>query len=308
MKTIFARVLLLLLFACPGFGEGIVVLLNGTGSAGKSSIGRELARTLDNAVFLSEELLVFNAYSHLLRQRHMQPPHELKDIDDLMEYRRTLPAEQEAALRRDFRQSGDDLIRRDMRRLIQLYGGEGKDIVIDNSMWTPEQLDEWREATQDYPTMNVVVYCSLNVLLEHIQKRNLSPLEYEHRDVAMPLEMFFSIYRPVEDHEIDQLERESVKQTLARALAYKRERDPNWEKDDSELIQDYLQRLELDRNETVKIAPFFDYDVVVNTGTQSPAECAAVIKRMLLLRHAALDRRAFRAEKRRVAVPSCGNR
>lgn len=262
------------------------MLLNGTGSAGKSSIGRELDQTLENAVFLSEEVLVFNAYTHLLQQHQLQPPTPLKDIGDLMDYRRTLPAEQEAALRRDFRQYGDDLIRQDLRRLVQLYMGQDKDIVIDNSMWTAEQIEEWQDATRGFPTLNVVVYCSLKVLLEHIQTRNLSPLTYEHRDVVLPLEMYFSIYRRVEEGAVDHLDRVSVEWDLERALAYKRQRDPNWENDDAGLIEDYLARLELHENESVKIAPFFAYDLCVNTGTQSPPECAAVIKLLLHLRHA----------------------
>lgn len=212
------------------------MLLNGTGSARKSSIGRELDRTLENSVFLSEELLVFDVYRDLLEQHHLQSPKPLKDIGELMEYRRTLRAEQEAALRRDFRQSGDHLIKGDMQCLIQ---------------------------------------------------RNLSPLTYEHRDVALPLEMYFSMCHRVEDAEIDCLDRATVERDLGRALAYKRQRDPNWENDDSSLIQDYLARLGLDENETVKIAPFFAYDPCVNTCTQRPSECAAVIK---LLRHAKAPR------------------
>jgi chloramphenicol 3-O-phosphotransferase len=290
VRTFFHWVLLALFWASPASAEGIIVLLNGTGSAGKSSIGRELDRTLENSVFLSEELLVFDVYCHLLEQHHLQSPKPLKDIGELMDYRRTLPAEQEAALRREFRQIGDDLIKDDMHRLIQLYLSRDKDIVIDNSMWTAQQIEEWHEAIRGCPTLNVVVYCSLQVLLEHIQTRNLSPLTYEHRDVVLPLEMYFSIYHRVEEAEIDCLERGTVERDLARALAYKRQRDPNWENDDSSLIQDYLARLGLDENKTVKIAPFFAYDLCVNTGTQSTPECAAVIKQALKLRHADASR------------------
>ena len=261
---------------------GIVVLLNGTGSAGKSSIGRVLENTLDNAVFLNEEQLVFNAYRHLLERHHLNSPRPLHGIADLVRYRQTLPAATEATLKREFQREGEEWIQRDTHRLLVQSMQQGHPfVIVDNSLWKPELVERWRQETQGYQSFHVVVYCSLAKVLEHIQERNLSPQTYEHRTVDLPLEMYFSMYPPAQvGPPIDRLFRDHVELDLRNTFAYKRKicGQPTSEK----VIQKYLHQSHLDVRDQVDIAPFFEHDMVVNTGTATPQQCAEQIRARLL--------------------------
>ena len=109
-------IFLLWLLCAPALGRDlppVLLLLNGTGSAGKSSIGKALVKSLAHATFVSEEKLVFNAYLDILKQRGLTPPRPLRDLAELMAYRATLPAALEASLRGEFRRRGQAYIWQD---------------------------------------------------------------------------------------------------------------------------------------------------------------------------------------------------
>ena len=71
-------------FAANGMTR-TVILLNGTGSAGKSSIGRELEQTMDNAVFVSEELLQHNVFSTILTKHGFSSQADFKQDIEFIE-------------------------------------------------------------------------------------------------------------------------------------------------------------------------------------------------------------------------------
>ena len=281
MKKTLVLLLLLVLCALAHAKKppGVLLLLDGTGSAGKSSIGRELQSSLKQAVFLNEEMLVFNAYNDLLRKHKLQPPKPLHNIGEMIRYRQTLPGAAQAVLKQEFKLTSDAYIQRDTRRLIRQSMGQGHPIIIlDNTLWKPELVQKWHEETRGYNTLHVLVYCPLNNLLEHIQKRNRAPQSYEHRDLSLPLEMYFSMYTPA-PRGIDTLERSKVKRDLRACFAYQKTLTGRTPPDS--LQQTYLHRFHLDVQGKVQIAPFFAYDLVVNTGTSSPRACAAQIQSRL---------------------------
>ncbi|ODT78703.1 hypothetical protein ABS71_01650 [bacterium SCN 62-11] len=279
------RLLFFFVFLCaPALARDlppVLLLLNGTGSAGKSSIGRVLEKSLAHATFLSEEKLVFLAYLDILRQKGLKPPRPLHNLADLMAYRATLPAAMESSLRREFRSRGQAYIQQDTRRGIELAARQGYEfIVLDNTLWKPEHVAEWREQSSRYRAFHVVVYCPLASLLEHVRARNLSPRLYEHRDLEMPLEMYFSMYPPVgEDASrfVDRLERQQLERDLQACSLYQKSLQGR--------ALDCRQYLSLlgERSE-VKIAPFFSYDLMVNTAATSSEACAAEIRAGLLRR------------------------
>jgi chloramphenicol 3-O-phosphotransferase len=257
----------------------VLLLLNGTGSAGKSSIGRALEKSLAHATFVSEEKLVFNAYQDILRQRGLRPARPLHDLPELMSYRATLPAALEASLRSEFRRRGQDFIRGDVRRQVELAARQGYDfILLDDTLWKPEQVERWREQARRYRSFHVVVYCPLGGLLEHVRARNLLPEAYEHRDLALPLEMYFSMYVPsFSSRYVDRLEREQLELDLQACGAYQKTlkaREIDW--------RPYLRVL--GNGSEVRIAPFFAYDMMVNTAVSSSQACAAEIRAELVKR------------------------
>jgi len=285
VKKLLVLLLLLVLCALANAKKppGVLVLLDGTGSAGKSSIGRELESSLHDAVFLNEELLVFNAYNELLSKHKLQPTRPLHNLGELIRYRQSLPAAAEAALKQEFKSTGEAFMKRDTRRLIRQILDQGQHtIILDNTLWQPKLVHEWQEETRGYNTLHVIVYCPLKNLLDHIQSRNLSPESYEHRDVVLPLEMYFSMYRPAGPKTrrvIDTLDRTSLVRDLRKCFAY--QKTLTGQDTPISLLQSYLHRSHLDTQQKVKTAPFFDYDLVVNTGTSSPRACAKEIKIML---------------------------
>lgn len=280
-----SRLLILLCFLCaPALARDlppVLLLLNGTGSAGKSSIGRVLEKSLNHATFLSEEKLVFQAYQDILRQKGLKPPHPLRNLSDLMSYRATLPAAVESSLRREFRQRGQLFIQQDTRRSIELAARQGYEfIVLDNTLWKPEHVSEWNQQSSRYRVFHVVVYCPLSSLLEHVRSRNASPRTYEHRDLEMPLAMYFAMYPPVAEDAaryIDRLERGQLERDLQACSLY--------QKALSGQALDCRHYLDLvGARKEIKIAPFFAYDLMVNTAAHSSDACAAEIRAGLLKR------------------------
>lgn len=264
--------LLLILLTLPVLARDlppVLLLLNGTGSAGKSSIGRTLEKSLRHSTFLSEERLVLAAYSDILREKHLQPARPLHDIPELMSYRAQLPTRIEAGLKRAFRERGQDFIRQETRRQVELAARQGYDfILLDNTLWKPEQVEEWRRQALGYRAFHVVVYCPLSSLLEHVKTRNRSVDRFEHRDLALPLEMYFSMYPATTDpNPIDCLEREQVARDLQECSLYQQSLTGQ-----PANFQNYLQT-----DPSLNIAPFFNYDMSVNTGRSSPEECAQQI-------------------------------
>lgn len=264
--------LLLILLTLPALARDlppVLLLLNGTGSAGKSSIGRTLEKSLRHCTFLSEERLVLAAYSDILREKHLQPARPLHDIPELMSYRAKLPAPIQAGLKKAFRERGQDFIRQETRRQVELAARQGYDfILLDNTLWKPEQVEEWQRQALGYRAFHVVVYCPLGSLLAHVKTRNQSPQRFEHRDLALPLEMYFSMYPATTDpNPIDCLEREQVARDLLECSAYQQSLTGQ-----PANFQNYLQT-----DPSINIAPFFKYDMSVNTGRNSPEECAQQI-------------------------------
>ncbi|MFN8611535.1 MAG: hypothetical protein U0931_28570 [Vulcanimicrobiota bacterium] len=272
--------LLILLLSAPALARDlppVLLLLNGTGSAGKSSIGRALEKSLRHATFLSEERLVFLAYADILKRRKLWPRKPLHDLAELMVYRSHLSRASEANLRQEFRRRGCDFIGQETRRQIELAARQGYEfILLDDTLWKPEQVQVWKQRCLGYRSFHVVVYCPLSDLLEHVKKRNQSIYSYEHRDLALPLEMYFSMYPPSQgSHSIDTLEPARLTRDLEACAAYQRALNGQ------ELpIRQYLQRLPAQ----VQIEPFFAYDLVVNTGQSTTHQCVEQIRRELLRR------------------------
>ncbi len=271
------RLLVVLLLLCaPVWARDtppVLLLLNGTGSAGKSSIGRALEKSLAHATFVSEEKLVFHAYQDILRRRGLHPPRPLQDLPQLMSYRATLPVALEASLRSEFARRGQAFILQDKRRQVELAARQGYDfILLDDTLWKAEQVEHWREESRRYRAFHVVVYCPLSSLLEHVRARNQSPQRYEHRDLALPLEMYFSMYVPaLSGRYVDRLEREQLETDLQACSAYQRSlkgKELSW--------RPYLRVLGEGRE--ARIAPFFAYDMMVNTAVSSSQTCAAEIR------------------------------
>lgn len=252
----------------------VLLLLNGTGSAGKSSIGRALEKDLMHATFLSEERLVFLAYADILRQRHLWPRKPLRDLAELMDFRSHLPAATEANLRREFRRRGCDFIGQETRRQIELAARQGYDfILLDDTLWKPEQVDSWRQRSLGYRSFHVVVYCPLSSLLEHVKRRNQSVYRWEHRDLALPLEMYFSMYVPaLGERYVDLLDRDQVARDLRACAQYQSSL-----KAPEIPVEHYLSGFPAQ----LKVEPFFGYDLVVNTGQHSTQECVDEIRQNL---------------------------
>lgn len=273
-----------------------VILLNGTGSVGKTSIARVLERTLDHAVFLSEEMLVFDAYRELMKQQHLKPSKPLNNLGEFLTYRQSLPVAAAAGLRRSFKEKGEAFMREDARRLLQHFTAEGKDVVIDRAMWEPEDFREWEEDTRGLSVFHVIVYCPLKDLLEHIQARNAGADPAEHRDPILPFEVFFHMYvRQLEPSRepVDVLYRQRTIDELRHAVAYNAAYRSDRKLLPSDgFVEDCLKKVQLDAHERVSIAPFFAYDLMVNTGLMTSAECAARIKAELQLRQAREKKRA----------------
>lgn len=267
---------------------GTLILFNGTGSAGKSSTARELVKALGNsAEFMSEELLNYKVLSSVFIKFGLKP---CENFEKTIEFLNSLPKEDDLnqKMKAYTEEHASELRENEMCRLIGQYIKEGKSVIIDNPMWEKETLEKWQQATVGLPVLHVMVYCSLDKLLEHISARNKSDDKCEERSIIEPFHMYSKIYQPVvksSKRYIDTLERSTVLDIMNKAM----EKAQQSSHDDDhalnkDFIDDFLKTFGLDTVDTLQIAPFCDYDLMVNTGTTTAQKCAEQIIATLSLK------------------------
>lgn len=128
-----------------------IVLLNGVGSAGKSSI----ARALQAAAATPFLHVAMDGFLEML------PPALFGHPDGLVFTRRDTPEGPEIEI-----SGGPVLARamRGMRQAVAALAGQGNDLILDEVLLGPDGLDEYRALLAGHRLMTVGVHCPLDVL------------------------------------------------------------------------------------------------------------------------------------------------
>ena len=125
-----------------------------------------------------------------------------------------------------------------------------------------------------------MVYCSPDKLLEHINARNQLGDESERRSIKLPYDIYSKMFRVLEQPEgfvVDTLDKDAVTKVMNDACEAARQSSKASGVEMKDFSASFLQTFKLNTCQTVKIVPFCDCDLMVNTGTETAAECAQQI-------------------------------
>ncbi len=270
----FVIVLSMLVFSFVAVeAAGTIVFLNGTSSAGKSSIRRVLPGFLEGPTQIVDfDRVAREILYNMVKERGYTPDSNLdlltfiaicpesflnkQDIIDLY------PAAQKKAY---------DLIRR--------FFLDGSNVITETLVSGAYDTRICLEALHDLPVMFTFVYCSPKVLLNHVLDRNQSDDKDEHRgDILEPFILFSEVYKRAEDNDccIDIICKNDIDTLFDRIAESIGTDDQNKEAylRVNTVRNAFKKKFELDVQQEARIAPILEYDCIINTNSLSPQECA----------------------------------
>lgn len=283
---IFCRHLSVILFSFVFFfsqqASPVVILLNGTSSAGKSSIAHELTQQLREAVeIVSFDQVFFDTAVSMVRKRG----YAVENVSCLCELTEKMLLErpddkdlpsQEVIVAEAFLE---------MEKRIRFLAAQGKHVIVDALTESAEDAAMQAGWISGIQVLHVLVYCSPMCLVDHVDKRNSSGCSCDYRTLCQCLTQFFAMYKKsaAEECSIDELNAGELEQVLDKAKEEVRA-DVDATEDEKREFEVNVQKLIhedlcLKECDVLKIVPagFVKADIIFNTGISSPQECAQKI-------------------------------
>lgn len=129
----------------------------------------------------------------------------------------------------------------------------------------------------------VLIYCPLDIAVERVIERNKSGNPLEKRGVNQPVGQFTGIYKlqeTVDEKTVDTIAPQRMLFVLDEAINELKElKVPQKERE--QLRFDFIKQFKLDTLKEITIATKRPWDLVVNTGVNSPADAACMISKYL---------------------------
>lgn len=231
---------------------GTIILLNGTSSAGKSSIVKELQNIYEHSFSVA-------SIDGFIRERSIDWSNDKIDWDDLW---------------------------------IQFYthiksiSDSGKIILIDTVCYEKEY--EKYNAILGSQLIKILVYCPLDIIINHVEKRNNLGDTDEHRSLYQACKQFLSLYSAQnlsENFIIDQIDStrimyvlDKVKEETNKWSQEKKDGDEtDYQKTYTEIYQEFEEKFHLHEVDTINLIQIYSWDFTVTAGTNSSAITAQEI-------------------------------
>ncbi len=276
------KLLLLTLFCGSLYAfsaQATIIFLNGTSSAGKSSITRELQSILGRSFVVVStdtflmDALVEEAYSRGLLKRSDPKPRTAKEIKKLIN---ALPKKQASVMYGDFKQI---VIANNhaMYAHVAHLACQGWHVIIDHVMTFDDDIKDCLQTLGAFDVFFVLAHCPLGELVRRVYQRNSSQDKAEKRTLDSVLGHYAQVHCP--GSKDDFLEIISYEQ-MSYYIDLVRSSFPTV-KLFSEFKEFVIRYLELDQCKYVYLCPSLAYDYVINTGNKNPHTCAQSIAQAL---------------------------
>ncbi|HEX2977816.1 MAG TPA: AAA family ATPase [Candidatus Babeliales bacterium] len=255
---------------------GKVILLNGTSSAGKSSVLKEMHQ-------LNPAYVLFNVddwFPAALVTKAVELGLDLKTGFDpwlfLHDYLLKKTGEHY------FAPEARELLFTEippMYRKAKEAAQNGRDVIIDAVMEYETKYEEFHTFFKDFQMVKVLLYCPVDVLIERIEQRNESGVFHERRFAFLAFEQFPALYKLAEgedDFIIDTIKSRQLKNALEFAinkLINNGIPDPYIPKL-NEFRNNFIERFKLDKQEEVQLTSTRFYDLILNTAKDWPIDIA----------------------------------
>jgi chloramphenicol 3-O-phosphotransferase len=257
---------------------GTIIVLHGTGSAGKSSISKILQTKLPNTVAVSVDdffwpELIQNGINRKLITKQMTHQEKIKTVID----NRGLL-------------SSDLNFKKIFKKLYEHVEATAQNhsfVILDTVFINHSEYNNFCEITKNIPTVSVLVYCSPIHLAKHVMKRNNKGALKENRDIFSHMRNFIKLYKKSTDAStsIDTISQQEVDTAIQMIITYahqahiKRSR----RKEKITQLQEHFEQKFFNKNNTkVSIEYILPFDIMVNTGNFSATECVELIYEKLM--------------------------
>jgi chloramphenicol 3-O-phosphotransferase len=276
-KMIFMICLLITL--CT-FGQGSLIILNGTSSAGKSTLAKNLQQRLTrsyNIVSIDDFV-----YPQLLM---MAQKLELISVETMQEQQiHQIIAENVGFILASFDKTNQavnwETLKTGMYQQVVARVKNGENIILDTVLCCAEfeSSSSFKTIMADISLCLVLVYCSPMVLVEHVLKRNAQDDYIQRRDVVRVIRSFCNMY----EASTLKNDKKIVGCLTDEQVAYLLDRINNSTSDvgcDKQKACQEIQKLLQETfftivEDSVSIACRCPYDVCLDLGTMSFMQCA----------------------------------
>lgn len=163
----------------------------------------------------------------------------------------------------------------------------GHKIIMDTVFEYDPEYERFSDFFKEFNCFKVLVYCPLDVLIERVQTRNRSGKKEEIRTAFQSFEQFPALYKPQEhEHEpvVDVVSSDSIKTALDTAIqelvAYKIPEKYMQPLQNFKL--NFIKQFKLDKLSDIKLVARHHYDLILNSATHTPEKLAELIEKNLL--------------------------
>jgi chloramphenicol 3-O-phosphotransferase len=277
MQNTIIRFLLLAIIVCySSVSPKQIIFLNGTTTAGKSFTGRELKLLLEmpgqevdvlsidsfliNKLMLTIGLNRVNPWNMFVANENIISTKEMEDLKQIGQVELSMAA--------------------------KTSYNQGKIVIIDAPIYEKQQVDFYCNTFNGFNVTWVLAYCPLQTLVARVIKRNQSSGITEQRSILQAMHQFSCLYTSESQQIVDTLSNQTLTDLCPAADKSHREMQaaiPSFLKgvqnaicpfDINNIQQSIVANCNLYQNDLAQIGPFFKHDIIVNTETTSPFQCA----------------------------------
>lgn len=239
---------------------GTVILLNGTSSAGKTTLLKELKKI--------DDTLQVASFDELWGSYTKRNPTE--ELDALAKIART----DEKA-----NQKLNQLVEVYMRKVFDSFYAQiseqaltSKNVIVDTVIEDVKEFDKFLYALGTIKLTTVLLYCPLDVTISRLRQRNLAGVET--RDFRLPINQYKLLYKPQEnpsEQVVDTISSKDIKHLLRADIDEYLKDPPEDLKAQVHLVakelevfyKDFIKHFKLDELEKVVIVPVRPYDLIL---------------------------------------------
>ncbi len=244
---------------------GVVVMIMGTSSSGKTSIINELKKMYGSTY----EIIDIDTFT-----RSYPIPEQLQSKE--------LDIKTRAKLENDF----DKKLVTDYYSLIKYKALKGHNILVDTvpTNESDTESDAISCLSKAIKLVKVLLYCPLDITIGRVEKRNLTGISAEHRETIQPISQYRLLYKPQSsksEQVLDCFSSKDMKHLINSSISsFLKNLPPELKnyaaeitKQEEKEYKEFVQQFRLDTLEEVSIVPLQSYDLILDA-KNTPKELA----------------------------------
>lgn len=266
---------------------GIIILLNGTSSSGKSAILNELKKININFDIIK----IDDWFPQQIKKKALKLGWQQSSSEDPWQFISTYFTQknQHPYFSSEIRKEFFDL----SPFFKNIYGQavKGHNIIIDTVLEYQQAYKQFFNAFKNINVIKILIYCPLDVLLERVEYRNKLGIPEEMRHAFQSFEQFPAIFKMQEnqkDQIVDTVKTSILKDALNRSiddLIKAGIPTPYFEKLET-FKQQFITEFSLNTKKEITLSPRHSYDLILNSAKYNPLEMAQKILRKTKEMHA----------------------